>query len=320
MSHVWPPPGTEVVPLGFPERWVLVRGDPTSGDDGDWYVTTLGEIVLGSSSTAEQWLAAAGRAAAGLPGLPLSAAGQWPVIYEVGKSNFMRWIKSTFSGTIGGVETFQHAINWGKPGDDPDMSEAEALAFAGDLRAAWSDAAVHAVSSTGATLLSLMNPTVKYREVGVTVCTQTTGTAADGTGGNLEQEFTTQWSPYSVGVEPTGATPTPSLPYEVSCAVTLQTDHRGPSGRGRLYLPPFHTGMMGADGHWASSVMRCAGEAIGTLFDAITSTHDLVPVVVSRRRIILNEIRAVEVGTVPDSQRRRRRSQDEGRTAFWSAA
>lgn len=62
------------------------------------------------------------------------------------------------------------------------------------------------------------------------------------------------------------------------------------------------------------------GTGLGDFFDSVKADHDLVPVVVSKRRLILNEITNVLVGAVPDSQRRRRRSQDEARVITWTAS
>lgn len=227
----------------------------------------------------------------------------------------MRWIASTFRGTLGGVEQFQFGINWGNPGSDPDPNEAETLAFADQLRVAWT--ANFTQNQPSSSPQSFFTSEVKFVEIGATVKTQTDGTAADGSGGNLEQKFDTQWSPYTAGSELAGTATPPSLPYEVACALTLQTDKRGPSGRGRIYLPPLDPGVMAAGGLFETTSINTLGHMLGAFFEDVESASGHVPVVVSRRRIILTEVTSVSVGYVPDSQRRRRRSQDEQRTTQW---
>jgi hypothetical protein len=308
------------VPLSEPERWVVVHGHTTDPDDeGDWYVTDLARIAVDTSSTIAQLLARFGAEFTGPIAGFVGAAGQWPVIYEEGKVDVMRWVASTIRGTLGGVEQFQFGMNWGQPGADPDPDEAECLAAAEDLAGV-----VQSALATGHfgsnTMLGDFSSSVKFTEVGIVVKTQTTGTSADGTGGNLEQAFDTQWFAYPVGAQPTGSGTPVSLPYEVATAVTLQTDHRGASGRGRLYLPPLHVNCMGAGGVYTTQVPDVCGKFVGEIFDEFGTSSGWEPVVVSRRRVQLHPITQVLVGVVPDSQRRRRRSQAEARVAAWSAS
>jgi hypothetical protein len=311
----WPPPGTTVQRLSFPELWIVVRGD-ADAPAGWWFVTTLSQVAQYFPEHVEQVLTRAAQVFTGPIAAFAGSVGALPIIYEVGRSNHMRWISSVFRGSLGGVEEFQYGINFGVPGNDPDPNEAECLTFAEYLRAQW---AVQLPSVTGGSALGAFFPsTTLWTEVGVTKKTQTEGTAADGTGGNLEQAFDTQWAAYSVGAEPKGTGGTTSLPYEVACAVTLQTDKRGPSGRGRLYLPAFITSAMDPLGVFQANVVTRAGAAFGRLFDSVQTDKGWVPVVVSRRRFVLNEVKSITVGKVPDAQRRRRRSQDEARVAAWT--
>jgi hypothetical protein len=307
-----------VIPLAFPETWVLVTGEPSEGEDGDWWVTTLSQIALETNATIVQLLARFGATFTGPIAVFAGSVGNWPVIYTQGQGDRMRWISSTFRGTIGGVEEFQFGLNWGNPGSDPDPNEAETLAFATALATKF--AALWATSIGGQLPKMQFMPEVVFTEVGAVVKEQTSATNSDGTGGDLEQKFDTQWSAYAVGARPTGgATTGLSLPYETSCAVTLQTDKRGPSGRGRIYLPPFTSSAMAAGGRYDSTIPSRMGGFIGALAAGMKtdSGHDLI--VVSRRRIVLNKVTTINVGLVPDSQRRRRRSQDEARVLAWTA-
>jgi hypothetical protein len=75
---------------------------------------------------------------------------------------------------------------------------------------------------------------------------------------------------------------------------------------------------MGAGGKLYTGTPLNYGQNIGAFFDAVVGATPYKPIVVSRRRLILNEVTSVNVGQVPDSQRRRRRSQDEARVLAWT--
>jgi hypothetical protein len=307
LEHTWPPPGCEIVPVGHPGFWGLVCGTPPT-EPGHWYVTTLATFADELDATVEQVLSQAGRTFSGWITAFVNLAGQWPVIFEVGKGDFVRWESSTVRGWLGGgVEQFQWKMDWGVPGADPDWSEAEALAnaqlLAGVIGGAWQSDSLD----------DLYPADLKFLEVGFTQKTQTDATGSDGTGGNLEQDYPTQWWAYPGGSPVSGASASISLPFEVACCVTLDTDHRGPSGRGRYYLPAPATNAMAAGGVFSASMLNAVLTFAKDVANNGASAMDVVPVVVSRRRLILNEIKVIEVGKVPDSQRRRRRSQDEAR-------
>jgi len=317
VHYEWPPPGTTVVKTGFPEPWVLVLGEPTSGSPDDWWVTTLGNVVLGDEAQLLEFLAGRGVAFVGPVATFAGVAGHWPVIYQPTKGRAMRWIASTVRGTLGGTEQFQFGVNWGLPGADPDITEAQALTLATSLR---DKLAVELlVARTGGTAQSMFSSDVKFTEVGVTQKTQTDATAADGSGGNLNQDFDTQWAAYAVGSQPTGTAGGFGLPFEVALALTLNTDKRGASGRGRIYLPSLGTTAMAAGGRFNPIICNLMGAFIGAWFHSVTLAHTYKPLVVSRRRIVLNEVKSITVGAVPDSQRRRRRSQVEANTVAWTA-
>lgn len=236
-----------------------------------------------------------------------------PVFYEAGQGEIMRWISTVFRGVLGGgVEQFQWGLQLGNPGNDPDITEAQGLALAEQLAGIW---APHFTAMAGYFPLD-----VQYSEVGVVQKTQTQNTNSDGTGGNLSQDWLTQFWGWPAVSMPRGDSGTVTLPYEVACALTLHTDHRGPSGRGRVYMPPFSVGNVVAGGRFTGNTVVAVGAAFGAFLGDIKDETPYVPVVVSRRRGILNEINMLDVGGVPDSQRRRRRSQDEARVVAWTAS
>jgi hypothetical protein len=316
-----PPPGMTLVydPLEtptdpgvpFPYLWAEVAGDDSSLTPGDLYYVPFGVFAAHLTSVPyADHLAQLLKWISVIPGTwadPLA----FPIVYEVGKGSTMRWLRTTFRGALGGVEQFQHKFDFGKPGSDPTTTEEEALALAVDFGAKWSTAAAGGMPRFSAD--------VKYVEVGVVEMTATDPTDAHGDGGNATESFGTQWFMWPIGLQPVGTGPGISLPFEVALAVTLQTDHRGPSGRGRAYLPPLSVNAMVAGGRYSPGIAAEAAGMVGSFFTAVAADHDLVPVVVSPRRIILNEVTSILVGAVPDSQRRRRRSQDEARVVVWAA-
>jgi hypothetical protein len=311
IDRTWPPPGTVQVPVGHPETWALLietSYGSAAGDDGQ-YGTTLSDFVARMPGTAASILA---RVASQFVG-PLAAAvgviGQWPVVWSATEGESMRWIRNTVRGSLGGgVEQWQFKMDWGTPGADPSPDDAALLALAVAMKADWAAwfAALNAWFPTSCTM----------DEVGCALLEQHSATNADGTGGDLTSTET-QWAAFTIPV-PTGASTSPSLPFEVACAVTLQTDHRGPSGRGRFYVPAFQINAMddGVAGQFEPGTIGALNSATKAVFDAVRASGDLEPLVVSRRRMILNRVTSIATGHVPDSQRRRRRSQDEARVVL----
>jgi hypothetical protein len=271
-----------------------------------WFWGTLGEFLTGLSGIESAALDRLVRAVASLAGVPVGAALSAPLLLKGTAGTQMRWIRTTYRGILGGgVEQFQFKIDLGNPGSDPDLDEADCLALAEQL------AGIIGANPGG--LMNQWSVEAALTEVGAVTMTATDATDSSGEGGNMAQSFPTQWFMYPTGSRPAGLGSGDSLPYEVACAVSLQTDHRGPSGRGRFYLPPFATQAMTGGGVYDATAMANALEGSVALLHGIIAATPYVPLVVSPRRLILNEVTSVNVGHVPDSQRRRRRSQAEAR-------
>lgn len=268
------------------------------------------------NTTAEQLLLLLGKTFTGAIAQFAGAAGRWPVIYTQGEGRSMRWVSSTIRGTLAGIETFQFGLNWGSPGADPDPNQSEIAAFASDL-ADIVAAELVVAGPSGATPLGTITSDVKFTEVGATKKTQSQATNADGSGGDLEQAFDTEWHAYPTISQPTGGVGN-SLPFEVACALTLQTDARGSSGRGRVYIPPFAVGGMSPAGRFNANYAAAWAEFVGRVADEVSTARGWDLVVVSRRKVQLHTVEQILVGTVPDSQRRRRRNQDEARLVKWT--
>jgi len=316
--NVLPPPGMSVGVdpstewLGASDSFfathlpIYVEGTPPEGTEQDWYWATAGDVLAAvfiPGSEEYSWLL---EKIAALASRTLGGAIALPLLKKGTANTIMRWISTTIRGSLAGtVEEFQFKVDLGNPGADPDISESAAAALAEQLAGIW--------ASTWGVTPSNWPTAVRFTELGVVTKTQTEGTNAQGEGGNLEQSYGTQWFAYPSGTVVSGSSGQLPLPFEVATAVTLQTDHRGPSGKGRLYLPPTHILSMAAGGVYTADYVTACNTLIGGYFDNIRDATPYMPVVVSRRRIILNEIKSIATGKVPDSQRRRRRSQDEAR-------
>lgn len=319
----WPPPGTHIV-----NPWTPDTAPAYEEPNPHIPLNALLSQVVADAGLLPQdgfWWASLGQLFAAVPGWelrygarllewitevslgPVGTIAAVPVYFRGGEGIFMRWIRCTFRGELGGgVEQFQHKLDLGNPGDDPDLDEGDCAALAEQL----------ATGFTGAfnDAFTFISTEVDYTEVGCVTMTATTGTDSHGDGGNMEQSFPTEWFLYPTGLAPGGAASGNALPYEVACAVTLQTDKRGPSGRGRFYVPPLAVSSMGSGGLFSEAARTGILGGASDFLNWIKAQTPYVPVVVSPRRIVLNTVRSVNVGIVPDSQRRRRRSQDEART------
>lgn len=104
-----------------------------------------------------------------------------------------------------------------------------------------------------------------------------------------------------------GGSTSRSLPPQISVVCSLRTVAPGARGRGRMYLPPFHTPSVSATGRLevADAQSAAAGmEAYFNLFNLDTLTDGAA--VASQAGSSVSRINAIRVGTVFDTQRRRR--------------
>jgi hypothetical protein len=102
------------------------------------------------------------------------------------------------------------------------------------------------------------------------------------------------------------------LPYEVSPCVTLRTALASARGRGRFYLPPPTRSQVTGDGLFTSPTTGTgAGTTVGAMSEAwgnFKTNNPAFPVVISRAggTVSTQDLTSVEVGNIPDAQRRRR--------------
>lgn len=136
----------------------------------------------------------------------------------------------------------------------------------------------------------------------------------------------------SAGTPNTGIA-TDTLPYSLSMVLTLLTNARGKSHRGRIYLPPFGINALAAGGKYNQAAATDWGKGFGNNWiHELNTTTDYDVVVLSSRAKegavstgaplapSALGVGGVKVGIVPDSQRRRRKSLDEAYTTPWGTA
>lgn len=68
-----------------------------------------------------------------------------------------------------------------------------------------------------------------------------------------------------------GTSPSPALPNEVACCVTLRTGNAGQAGRGRLYVPGFATNALGTGNVIAAGAVTAVGNWAATITGALNS-------------------------------------------------
>lgn len=99
-----------------------------------------------------------------------------------------------------------------------------------------------------------------------------------------------------------------------ACVASLRTGLRGPSGRGRMYIP-VHS-FNATTGTLASSVRNQVGNATQALVMSLDQLNSVQPAVVSRTRSVYSTINSIEVGDEIDNVRRRRNRRNENYTSF----
>jgi len=104
------------------------------------------------------------------------------------------------------------------------------------------------------------------------------------------------------------------LPYQVAVVISLLTDTATRHGRGRLYLPAPDVSMC-VDGKLSSTALTNIDTGMTALFDSL-NTSVLTPVVRNRTAHSSLNVTSARVGSVFDTQRRRRNKIPETYTAI----
>lgn len=110
-------------------------------------------------------------------------------------------------------------------------------------------------------------------------------------------------------------------PFQVALAVTLRTfQERGPAHSGRWYVPAGELDVDTATGAVSSGTAEQLRDSTAILLNAINDNpgidqKGIIAAVVSGTHGVWNAVTAVQVGRVPDTQRRRRNALSENYTA-----
>jgi hypothetical protein len=131
----------------------------------------------------------------------------------------------------------------------------------------------------------------------------------------------TQYAPFNQATAKGTGAGSNDLPWEVAMCLSLNTNVRGRSFRGRSYLGPLSNGVMDPNGLFRAQIANGIGSAFGSVFlNGVNSTAGAQFQVISRTHLTGAPIQGVRVGVVPDSQRGRRRSQLEVFSQVWGQA
>ena len=213
-----------------------------------------------------------------------------------------------------------------KGGVTPDTSAAGCAALAARIGAAWSAWWSDTTSNNGysAVTSGAFAPGLSYDRIIVSWVTYP--------GGGVKPTVNTggvTWS-FSSPLVGSGPTSNNSLPLEVAACVTLLTDTTGKRTRGRFYLGGLEgqqwMNIQGNDtsyGTFKQATARGIAGRFGTKVidgihnDALAQAEFNV---VSRQGGSSRGIGGIKMGIVPDSQRRRRRHQQENKFLVWGTA
>lgn len=229
----------------------------------------------------------------------------------------MRWIHATVNAKLGDNETLTHTLNFRTaPAPDVDQDQAAIQTFADQLRDHWA-AFINSATAPEVPVKTLLGTHLVYQDVTAAYLEQT-APAVIGTEtvkGRPRKTFTyprpaylvpTQYSTFAPGVA--GTSTDQPLPFEVACCVSLNTGLRGPRNRGRLYLGGLTSLIMGGNGNFGGAAVGTINRAFATFVHNMNTDTGARLHVVSRAYATSVGVNGVQVGIVPDSQRRRRRS------------
>lgn len=223
---------------------------------------------------------------------------------EVELGPAMRWIRTQIVAALGTAEEVVHVLNWRHSTVENEAIDAPALkTFGQAVKTAW---------DLFLTDVTLFLPTdVVYTEVRTSVLNQTAPATKP------DWELPTQVAALAAASK--GTSTQPSLPYEVALGLSLNTNFRGTSRfRGRLYMPPLPSTVMQAGGRFNPATTSAIGAAFGTrVLQGVEAATDYEAHVISQKYGTSAKITGVRTGSIPDSQRRRRRDQVENFVQNW---
>jgi hypothetical protein len=111
-----------------------------------------------------------------------------------------------------------------------------------------------------------------------------------------------------------------NLPLQISCAVSLVTQRRGPTGKGRFYLPSPALGTLTAAGLMTASTAQAIATSAAAFMSALNGPAGFGNAVVVSTKGYDTVVEGVRVGVVPDTIRSRREKLLEGYGATLAVA
>jgi|SRR5664279_135548 len=231
----------------------------------------------------------------------------------------------------GGTEQSINVLNFvDGPGAGHTVDADGALMVATQVAAKWHDMVAGVGIVAGDIALHSIIPTVvTWTEVRAARIRVTAATSRDPVAGALKPDgaperhkifvtpkpeylVPTQYASFANPVDVTG-TGTDSLPFEVAMCLSLGTGLRGGRNRGRTYIGPLSHEVMAGGAPGMFNLANSLGAASAFKHKIVDGlAGDALPlqlVAASMRYATSRPVTEVRVGSVPDSQRRRRRSQ-----------
>lgn len=317
-----------------PEPWPDLPPGPVDhavyGPEGtEWtysatqYINRL--TVLGAGQGAQAAVNVALRRLKGLTLPPFYTLG-WRVPAEIVTPPVevrMRWFHVTVHGKLGTNEEVAHTFNLRtQPAPDVDQSVANVQTLANQIRDKWAAMMGTLLPGGAVAFSSRLSTNLVYDEVRVAYLEQlVAGVNPKGVKDPAKRPayiVPTQYAAFTPGAVKGTAAATSDLPWETALCLTLNSNVRGRSARGRSYLGGLSNAVMGSNGLFNATEVNHMGQVFGEQFiAAVNASTGAQFQVVSRTHLQAAPIQGVRVGVVPDSQRRRRRNQPEAYTQQW---
>lgn len=256
-----------------------------------------------------------------IPGFTVPAFWPIPNSYDP-EGAHMHVAQVVVHGKLGNIEEVAHTFHLvAAPDANAPQTIASMAALAATVRDKWHDFFTGAANSNGDSLASVCPTELVYDFASARFVDQP-APAPGATGPVRATELiATQYASFGVndhGVNAGGKIP---LPYEVAMCVGLNSNFRGPRFRGRVYLGPFCGGIMTSLGLFDAALSKAIANKLGVAFlDPINQTSPFDFHVLSRKYGTSVPIQGTRSGSVPDSQRRRRKSQPEAYQQAWGTA
>jgi hypothetical protein len=256
-------------------------------------------------------------------GLPPEHTQSWtnpgvlPALPDLGRYSVMsvKALRTTIHAKLGTEEEVAHVLHWitaPTPGAALDLAAVKA--FGDKVRDTWQAFFTGASGEQNTAIAEYFSADLQYDEV------RTSYVNIPAAPGKETYDVLTQHSPFTAGAC-VGRATSQTLPYETALAVSLGTNFRDRRARGRTYMGGLGANMLATHGKFDVARAGHVGEKFGSAFVNVMNSTSIADLhIVSRKYATTAPVQGIRIGVVPDSQRRRRRSQVEGYTLVWGQA